>query len=88
MDNNEVFKCSHYNCDKSFVRTKFSFESKTPPINDKDKLEEILEGIVITRLFCMDCSLFTPIKNVNENLSLLLHLSKLFLFVDFGIVTS
>lgn len=57
MEKNEVFKCSHYNCGKSFVRTPFSFETKTPPINDKDKLEEILEGIIITRLFCMDCSI-------------------------------
>lgn len=71
MDKNEIFKCSHYNCDKSFIRTPFSFETKTPPINDKDKLEEILESILITRLFCMECSITHAISIcLNSKISL------------------
>jgi len=71
MKENEVFKCSHYNCGKSFVRTPFPFKTKTPPINDKDKFEEIFEGILITRLFCMDCSITHSIIIChNSNISL------------------
>lgn len=52
----EFFKCSYYNCDKSFAKEHFSSGLMSPPINDEDKFFQILEGIVSTRLFCMKCS--------------------------------
>ena len=52
----EFFKCSYYNCDKSFAKDYFSSGLKSTPINNEDKFHQILEGLVATRLFCMKCS--------------------------------
>jgi hypothetical protein len=57
MENKEeFFKCSYYNCDKSFAKDYFSSGLKSPPINEKDKYHQILEGLLKTRLFCIECS--------------------------------
>lgn len=57
MENKEeFFKCSYYNCDKSFTKDYRSSGLKTPPINNEDKFHQILEGLMKTRLFCMKCS--------------------------------
>ena len=57
MENKEdFFKCSYYNCDESFAKDYFSSGLKSPPINEKDKFHQILEGILKTRLFCIKCS--------------------------------
>ena len=57
MEKTELFKCSHYECGKSFSRNNYSLNAKVPPINDEDKLEQIIDGILITRLFCFKCSI-------------------------------
>jgi len=57
MENkDEFFKCSYYNCDKSFTKVYFSSGLILPPINDEDKFHQILEGLLKTRLFCIKCS--------------------------------
>ena len=57
MENKEeMFKCSYYNCDKSFAKDYFSSGLKSPPINDEDKFHQITEGLLKTRLFCIKCS--------------------------------
>ena len=56
MENNDVFKCSHYGCGNSFIRKNIPLDVKSP-INDEDKLELMIDGILITNLFCVDCSI-------------------------------
>ena len=57
MENkDEFFKCSYYNCDKSFAKDYFSSGLKSPPINEEDKYHQIIEGLLKTRLFCIKCS--------------------------------
>ena len=56
MENKEEFyKCSYYNCDKSFRKEYRSSGLKSLPINDEDKYHQILEGLAKTRLFCVKC---------------------------------
>jgi len=57
MEKNEVCKCSFYECGKTFIRKKFSLDTKSPPINDENKLELIIDGILVTKLFCITCSI-------------------------------
>jgi hypothetical protein len=58
MENKEeFFKCSYYNCGKSFRKDYLSSGLKTPPINDEDKFHQILEGLMKTRLFCLSCTI-------------------------------
>ena len=57
MENKEeFFKCSHYKCDKSFAKDYLSSGLLLSPINEEDKYDQILEGIMKTRMFCMKCS--------------------------------
>ena len=44
MENNDVFKCSHYGCGNSFIRKNIPLDVKSP-INDEDKLELMIDGI-------------------------------------------
>jgi len=57
MENkNDLLKCSYYKCDISFAKEYYSSGLKLPPINNKDKFDQILEGLLKTRLFCIKCS--------------------------------
>lgn len=58
MDNKDI-KCSYYNCDNSFTKEYLSYLSpglKSPPLNDEDKFNQIVNGLLQTCLFCMKCS--------------------------------
>jgi len=57
MEKNEDFKCSFYECSKSFIRKNVSLDGKSRSINDEDKLELIIDGILATNLFCINCSI-------------------------------
>jgi hypothetical protein len=47
MENKEEFiKSSYYNCDKYFAKEYFSSRLQKSPINDEDKFDQILEGIL------------------------------------------
>ena len=57
MENKEDFiTCSYYNCKKSFAKEYFSSGLQKPPMQSEYKFDQILEGILSTRLFCMKCS--------------------------------
>jgi hypothetical protein len=56
MEKNEVFKCSFYGCNKS-IRQNVFLDIKSPPINDEAKLELIIDSILVTKLFCINCSI-------------------------------
>ncbi len=56
MENKDFFKCSHYNCNNSFTKEYLSSGLKHHPISDEDKYDKILEGLLKTRIFCMECS--------------------------------
>ena len=61
MDHNaqKWIRCSNRNCMIRFAKEYYSIgmsEMSELPINEKDKFHVILEGIVSTRLFCMNCS--------------------------------
>ena len=49
-------KCSNHNCMVRFSKEYYSIGVSELPVNEKDKFNVILEGIVSTRLFCMNCS--------------------------------
>jgi len=56
MDSNKLYiKCSYYNCEISFAEDYYSSGLKSPPINDKDKYNQILQGLMKTKLFCIKC---------------------------------
>jgi len=65
MEKNEVFKCSFYGCNKS-IRQNVSLDIKSPPINDEAKLELIIDSILVTKLFCINCSI-THAISICEN---------------------
>lgn len=58
-------KCSFYGCGKSFIRKNFSLDTKSPHIDDEDKLEIndqykleiIIDCMLLTKLFCLNCSI-------------------------------
>ena len=57
MDNNKIFKCSYYNCYfNAFIKDYLSTGLRLPPINDEHKFDQILEGLLKTKLFCIKCS--------------------------------
>jgi hypothetical protein len=56
MENKEQYmKCSYYNCDESFMPEYFSTGFFLPPIKDENKYQQLMEGIIKTRMFCMEC---------------------------------
>jgi hypothetical protein len=67
MEKNELFKCSYYECGQSFLRNNFPLYTKSPPINDEDKLNLIIDGILITKLFCIKCSINYAISICNNS---------------------
>ena len=59
MENKEEIKCSYHNCDKTYTKEYLCYLSsglKSPPIKDEDKFHQILQGLLTTCLFCMNCS--------------------------------
>jgi hypothetical protein len=56
MENKEQYmKCSYYNCEESFLPEYFSTGFILPPIKDENKYQQLMEGIINTKMFCMDC---------------------------------
>ena len=52
----QYIQCSHYKCDKSFSPEYISYPGLLlPPINEENKYDQILEGMLKTRMFCMKC---------------------------------
>ena len=56
MENKEQnIKCAYYNCSESFIPEYFSTGLLAPPIKDEHKYYQLMEGIIKTKMFCMDC---------------------------------
>ena len=60
MEKNEV-TCSFYFFNKS-IRQNVSLDIKSPPVNDETKLELIIDSILATKLFCVNCSITHAIR--------------------------
>ena len=48
--------CHNNTCNKRFTSEYFSSGLKTAPVADEDRGHQIYEGIISTRLFCMNCA--------------------------------
>lgn len=66
MSNNECnIKCSFHGCDIKFGDKYYSSGMPTCPVKDDDKHFAIIEGLCLTRLFCMKHSQYLASKVCN-----------------------